>query len=47
VLAEFPPVRAVEVTVRKPEVPLRGAMLDAAGVRIRRRRADTQEGPGG
>ena len=42
VLAEFPPVRAVTVTVRKPEVPLRGAMLVAAGVRIRRTREDLQ-----
>jgi dihydroneopterin aldolase len=37
-LAEFP-AQAVTVTVRKPEVPLRGAQLAAAGVRIRRRAA--------
>lgn len=36
-LAEFP-AEAVTVTVRKPEVALRGAMLGAAGVRIRRER---------
>jgi dihydroneopterin aldolase len=30
----------VVVTVRKPEVALRGAMLDASGVRITRSRAD-------
>ncbi|HEU5433947.1 MAG TPA: dihydroneopterin aldolase [Thermomicrobiales bacterium] len=37
-LDEFPRVRAVDVTVRKPEVALKGAMLTAAGVRIRRTR---------
>lgn len=36
-LAEFSAQRVV-VTVRKPEAPLRGAMLDAAGVRIVRQR---------
>lgn len=36
VLAGFPPVRVVEVTVRKPEVGLKGMFLDAAGVRITR-----------
>lgn len=39
ILAEFQPVSRVTVTVRKPEVPLRGAMLDAAAVRVRRERA--------
>jgi dihydroneopterin aldolase len=36
ILAAFPRVDRVTVTVRKPEAPLRGAMLDAAGVRITR-----------
>lgn len=40
VLAGFPPVARVEVTVRKPEVGLKGAFLDAAGVRITRIRPD-------
>ena len=35
-LAEFPVAGAVTVTVRKPEVALKGAMLDSAGVRIHR-----------
>ena len=39
VLQVFPPVLAVRVTVRKPEAPLKGAILDAAGVRIARTRA--------
>ncbi len=39
-LAGFPRARSVEVTVRKPEVALKGAMLVAAGVRIRRTRED-------
>ena len=38
ILAAFPPVRRVTVTVRKPEAPLKGAMLDAAAVRIIRAR---------
>lgn len=37
-LADFPTAVAVTVTVRKPEVALKGAMLDAAGVRIHRTR---------
>ncbi len=37
-LADFPTAMAVTVTVRKPEVALKGAMLDAAGVRIHRTR---------
>src|SRR5581483_6408927 len=37
-LAGFPGARAVEVAVRKPEVALKGAMLAAVGVRIRRTR---------
>lgn len=40
VLAEFPPVARVEVTVRKPEVGLKGAFLDAAGVRLARSRPE-------
>ncbi len=40
VLAGFPPVARVEVTVRKPEVGLKGAFLDAAGVRIARSRPE-------
>jgi dihydroneopterin aldolase len=40
-LKAFPPVRSVNVTVRKPEAPLKGAILDAAGVRISRTRAQT------
>ncbi len=38
ILAGYPAVSAVTVTVRKPEAPLRGAILAAAGVRIRRQR---------
>lgn len=38
VFRAFPPVVAVTVMVRKPEAPLKGAMLDAAGVRITRTR---------
>ena len=37
-LADFPAARAVTVIVRKPEVALKGAILDAAGVRIHRLR---------
>ncbi len=37
-LAEFPPATAISVSVRKPEVALKGAILDAAGVRIHRTR---------
>ena len=40
ILAQFPAVARVTVTVRKPEAPLRGAILDAAGVRVTRRRAN-------
>jgi 7,8-dihydroneopterin aldolase/epimerase/oxygenase len=43
ILAEYPPVARVTVTVRKPEAPLRGAMLDAAGVRITRHRGEKGE----
>jgi dihydroneopterin aldolase len=37
-LADFPATTAVTVTVRKPEVALKGAMLDAAAVQIHRER---------
>jgi dihydroneopterin aldolase len=40
ILVEFPPVARVTVTVRKPEAPLRGSFLDAAGVRIVRGRGE-------
>ena len=40
ILAGFPTIERVTVTVRKPEAPLKGSMLDAAGVRIARSRAD-------
>jgi dihydroneopterin aldolase len=35
-MVDFPLARAVTVTVRKPEVALKGAMLDTAGIRIHR-----------
>ena len=38
ILDGFPAVAHVTVTVRKPEAPLRGAILDAAAVRITRAR---------
>nr|MBA3450962.1 dihydroneopterin aldolase [Chloroflexia bacterium] len=40
ILTGHSPVTRVTVTVRKPEPPLKGAMLDAAGVRITRHRQD-------
>jgi dihydroneopterin aldolase len=40
ILTGFPPVARVTVTVRKPEVPMKGSLLDAAGVRITRSQAD-------
>lgn len=39
ILESFPLVTAVEVTVRKPEATIRGAHLDAIGVRVRRVRS--------
>lgn len=42
ILESFPAITAVEVTVRKPEVTIRGAHLDAVGVRIRRVRAHVE-----
>ncbi len=43
ILADFAPVTRVTVTVRKPEAPLRGAMLDTAGVRLTRERFSRSE----
>lgn len=37
-LATYALASAVTVTVRKPEVAIRGSFLDAAGIRIRRER---------
>ncbi len=37
-LAAYGAAHAVTVTVRKPEVAIKGSFLDAAGVRIRRER---------
>lgn len=42
-LGEFEQVAAVTVTVRKPEVALKGTILEAAGVRIRRLRGEGSE----
>ncbi len=42
ILESFAPISAVEVTVRKPEATIRGAHLDAVGVRVRRVRAQIQ-----
>jgi 7,8-dihydroneopterin aldolase/epimerase/oxygenase len=39
ILTGFPSAEHVMVTVRKPEVPMKGSMLDAAGVRITRSRS--------
>src|SRR5829696_7312650 len=44
ILTESPLVERVMVTVRKPEVPMKGSMLDAAGVRITRSRSDGSGG---
>ena len=40
ILMGFRQVARVTVTVRKPEVPMKGSLLDAAGVRITRSRVD-------
>jgi dihydroneopterin aldolase len=40
ILTGFPDAARVTVTVRKPEVPMKGSLLDAAGVRITRSQAD-------
>ena len=42
-LTTYAAARAVTVTVRKPEVAIRGAFLDAAGVRIRREQGTGRE----
>lgn len=39
-LADFPAAETVSVSVRKPEVPMKGSMLDAAGIRIVRGRTE-------
>jgi dihydroneopterin aldolase len=39
-LQEFARAEAVMVTVRKPEVALKGAILESAGVRVQRSRGD-------
>jgi 7,8-dihydroneopterin aldolase/epimerase/oxygenase len=44
ILKGFPLVARVIVTVRKPEVPMKGSMLDAAGVRITRSRSAGSDG---
>ena len=41
-LVDFPAATAVTVTVRKPEVALKGAILEAAGVQIHRLRETHQ-----
>jgi dihydroneopterin aldolase len=43
ILAVFPPVQRVTVTVRKPEAPLKGAMLDTAAIRITRARDERSD----
>jgi dihydroneopterin aldolase len=40
ILEGFPLVGQVTVAVRKPDVPMKGSILDAAGVRITRWRSD-------
>jgi dihydroneopterin aldolase len=42
-LEAFPRAEAVTVTVRKPEVAIKGSILTAAGVRIRRTRGGNAE----
>jgi dihydroneopterin aldolase len=44
ILTGFPSVEHVTITVRKPEVPMKGSLLDAAGVRITRSRGDGSDG---
>lgn len=38
VLDRFPPVAEVVVTMRKPEAPVKGSILDSVGVTVRRQR---------
>lgn len=45
ILAGFPPVTRVTVTLRKPEAPVKGSMLDAVGVRLTRSRIDEDQSP--
>jgi len=42
-LAEHPLARSVTVTLRKPEAALKGIIMEAAGVRVRRSRGGTDE----
>ncbi len=42
VLETFPRAESVSVTLRKPEVAIKGSILSAAGVRIRRNREDVK-----
>jgi dihydroneopterin aldolase len=44
ILETFPRVEHVTVTLRKPEVPMKGSMLDAAGVRLTRWRSNGSNG---
>ncbi|HUY99140.1 MAG TPA: dihydroneopterin aldolase [Thermomicrobiaceae bacterium] len=44
VLQRLPLVEDVQVTVRKPGAPIRGSVLDAVGVSIRRVRAASETG---
>ena len=44
ILTGFPTVEHITVSVRKTEVPMKGAMLAAAGVRIVRSRTDEDGG---
>jgi dihydroneopterin aldolase len=37
-ISTFPLARAVTVTVRKPEAPVKGVFFDAVGIRVRRER---------
>lgn len=41
VLAGYPEVQDIRVTVRKPEVPIKGSILRAVGVEVFRTQADT------
>ncbi len=40
VLARYPEVQGIRVTVRKPEVPIKGSVLRAVGVEVFRTRDD-------
>jgi dihydroneopterin aldolase len=43
ILEQYPAISEVTVTVRKPEAPIKGSVLKAAGVRIRRGRRPATE----